>query len=502
MAHALMLTASSSGRAPVPTGDGSTLLVDDANAIMICVSPIPSAWDPEGLALYRGGQRVTTPPMSDGTRWVLMGEERFGTFQARATGAGAPVASPVVRVVPATVSLRADRAPAGQPGQGPAPASQQGQGPVAAGNRPGSRTRRPAGRRSGDRAAGPDSGTRWPRAERQRHTAPARCSRYASPIAGLEHRARPAAWRRHPSSVSRLQRRPAPHPPAGAGPQATSPALSAGPQALPGGSDVGPRIPAPASAPPPAPRVPSTSGAPAHAVLAATGNAARRDAELPTPTATPASTIRPDHLGWEPAAHLQPNEDPPPGATSPVARGVVEVPLGEYDGRFAAVVAASSRSSPSLSWRSSPCRSSATSSSPRRSPRTPPRPMPTPQHDQPGRRPPCSSGSGSSCCSQPPRWPRSTSGDASGATPGAHRPARNAGDPRQGPRNPREPRQVPRHARPADHRRGGDHDRRRRPDPLGVERRQRRPRSQCHPGTAPTSRSRRTSASVEPTSWS
>ncbi len=106
MAHALTLTASSTGRAPVPTGDGSTLLVDEANAIMITVSPIPSAWDPEGLALYRGGQRVTTPPMSDGTRWVLMGDERFGTFQARATGAGALVESPVVRVVPATVSLR------------------------------------------------------------------------------------------------------------------------------------------------------------------------------------------------------------------------------------------------------------------------------------------------------------------------------------------------------------------------------------------------------------
>ena len=133
MAHALSLTASSSGRAPVPTGDGSTLLVDEANAIMICVAPIPSAWDPEGLALYRGGQRVTTPPMSDGTRWVLMGEERFGTFQARATGAGAPVASPVVRVVPATVSLRADRASAGQPGQGSAAAGQQGQGQDPAG---------------------------------------------------------------------------------------------------------------------------------------------------------------------------------------------------------------------------------------------------------------------------------------------------------------------------------------------------------------------------------
>ena len=107
MAHALMLTASSSGRAPVPTGDGSTLLVDDANAVMITVAPNPSSWDPEELTLFRGGQRVATPPMSDGTRWVLMGDDRFGTFQARATAAGTPVESPAVRVVPATVSLRA-----------------------------------------------------------------------------------------------------------------------------------------------------------------------------------------------------------------------------------------------------------------------------------------------------------------------------------------------------------------------------------------------------------
>ena len=121
MAHALMLTASSSGRAPVPTGDGSTLLVDDANAVMITVAPNPSSWDPEELALLRGGQRVATPPMSDGTRWVLMGDDRFGTFQARATAAGTPVESPAVRVVPATVSLRATPPAALAPPAGAAP---------------------------------------------------------------------------------------------------------------------------------------------------------------------------------------------------------------------------------------------------------------------------------------------------------------------------------------------------------------------------------------------
>ena len=110
---------------------------------------------------------------------------------------------------------------------------------------------------------------------------------------------------------------------------------------MPAGSGIGPRIPVPASAPPPAPRIPSTPGAPAHAVLPATGDAAaRHDAELPKPAATPASTIWPEHLTGEPAAHLQTNEAPEPGATSTITRGVVEVPLSEYDGRFAAVVAA------------------------------------------------------------------------------------------------------------------------------------------------------------------
>ena len=94
------------GRAPVPTGEGPTLLVDDANAVMIAVSPTPSTWDPEELTLYRGAQRVLTPPMSDGTRWVLMGDDRFGVFQARARAAGVPVESSAVRVVPATVFLR------------------------------------------------------------------------------------------------------------------------------------------------------------------------------------------------------------------------------------------------------------------------------------------------------------------------------------------------------------------------------------------------------------
>ena len=132
MAHALMLTASSSGRAPVPTGDGSTLLVDDANAVMITVTPNPSSWDPEELTLLRGGQRVATPPMSDGTRWVLMGDDRFGTFEARATAAGTPVESTAVRVVPATVSLRATPA-AAQPVTAPAAAAVPPPGPGGSG---------------------------------------------------------------------------------------------------------------------------------------------------------------------------------------------------------------------------------------------------------------------------------------------------------------------------------------------------------------------------------
>ncbi len=129
MAHALTLSASSTGRAPVPTGEGPTLLVDDANAVMIVVSPDPSSWVPENVTLHRGGAQVGTPPMSDGTTWVLMGDDRFGTFRARATAAGAVVESESVRVVPATVSLRPTPAPTPAPVAAPVAPGPGGGGP-------------------------------------------------------------------------------------------------------------------------------------------------------------------------------------------------------------------------------------------------------------------------------------------------------------------------------------------------------------------------------------
>jgi hypothetical protein len=224
MAHALTLTASSTGRAPVPTGAGPTLLVDEANAVMITVSPNPSSWDPEGLVLLRGGQRVATHPMSDGTRWVLMGDDRFGTFHARATAAGSAVESPAVRVIPAGVSA----------GESPAV-----------------------------------------------RVVPATVSLRQTPAV-----AQPVSA---PAS-----------PPWGTSPPVAPTANAAPPTALP------------ASAPP----VPS--------------------AAQPQPAAHAPGRAQPQPAAPAPSP-VQPQPAPAPSAPT---QGVVEVPLAEYDGRFAAVVAA------------------------------------------------------------------------------------------------------------------------------------------------------------------
>jgi hypothetical protein len=270
MAHALMLTASSSGRAPVPTGDGSTLLVDEANAVMITVSPNPSSWDPEELTLLRGGQRVATPPMSDGTRWVLMGDDRFGTFQARATAAGTPVESTAVRVVPATVSLRATPA-AAQPVTAPAAAA--GAPPVSAGSGP-----------------VPSLATDSPATE----------SQAASSV--------PSA----PPAIGPLPETVRPDP----GPSQEVAAPAAGPPP-------GVQLPAPG---------PPTDTAEDAAMAPASGQAQpRAAAPLPGSGRAPATT-----LGS--ASSPAPLADPAAPTQRP--QGVVEVPLGEYDGRFAAVVAA------------------------------------------------------------------------------------------------------------------------------------------------------------------
>lgn len=94
MAKELTLIAYSPGRAPVPSDDRLMLLVDDANPVTIDVSPDPSTWVPEDLTLFRGDRVVATPPVVSGRRWVLTGDERFGTFRAVASAGVTIVESP------------------------------------------------------------------------------------------------------------------------------------------------------------------------------------------------------------------------------------------------------------------------------------------------------------------------------------------------------------------------------------------------------------------------
>ena len=108
MAKELTLIAYSPGRAPVPSDDRLTLLVDDANPVTIDVSPDPSTWVPEDLTLFRGDRVVATPPVVSGRRWVLTGDERFGTFRAVASAGVTIVESPET-----VVTAAAPEAPAG-----------------------------------------------------------------------------------------------------------------------------------------------------------------------------------------------------------------------------------------------------------------------------------------------------------------------------------------------------------------------------------------------------
>ena len=103
MANELILVAYSDGRSPVPTGDGVTLMVDGGNPVVIEVSPDPSTWVPEDLALYRSETEVVGAPLVDGRRWVLTGQDRFGTFRASASAGVSIVESPETVVVPASV---------------------------------------------------------------------------------------------------------------------------------------------------------------------------------------------------------------------------------------------------------------------------------------------------------------------------------------------------------------------------------------------------------------
>ncbi len=311
MTYALTLTASSTGRAPVPTANGSTLLVDDANAVMLAVSPNPSSWDPEGLTLHREGKPVSTLPMSDGARWVLMGDDRFGTFQAHATAAGAPVDSPPVRVVPATVSLRPPGAPVSW-------------GPAAA------RVAAPA-------APAPSAGPAAARAATPATAAPAPSA--PAPSAGPA--AAPVAT---PAEAADLA--------AGAAPThaallratvvANAPDVeppTQGPRVVPAtGPGTGPQSSTPTQPAAPAPRAhPPTAHLPTAPAPTALAPKAHPPTALAPSAATPATPAAPA----APATPAAPGPALPPASTGTASpQGVVEVPLGEYDGRFAAVVAA------------------------------------------------------------------------------------------------------------------------------------------------------------------
>lgn len=103
MAKELTLIAYSPGRAPVPSDDRLMLLVDDANPVTIDVSPDPSTWVPEDLTLFCGDRVVATPPVVSGRRWVLTGDERFGTFRAVAS-AGVTIVESLETVVSAATT--------------------------------------------------------------------------------------------------------------------------------------------------------------------------------------------------------------------------------------------------------------------------------------------------------------------------------------------------------------------------------------------------------------
>ncbi len=154
MANELILVAYSDGRSPVPTGDGETLLVDGGNPVVIEVSPDPSTWVPEDLALYRSETEVVGTPLVDGRRWVLTGQDRFGTFRASASAgisivespetvvvpASSPIAAPPsAAAVPATASIAAlvtDRPVAAEPAGEPVPPAIAPAGPVTPGEAP------------------------------------------------------------------------------------------------------------------------------------------------------------------------------------------------------------------------------------------------------------------------------------------------------------------------------------------------------------------------------
>ena len=101
MAHALVLTASSLGRSSQPTIDGVLLLVDGDSVVTIDAWPQPARWVPGLVRLYRGDQEVLSRAPGDELRWMVVGEDRFGTYRAVAIDADHMVASSHLLVRPA-----------------------------------------------------------------------------------------------------------------------------------------------------------------------------------------------------------------------------------------------------------------------------------------------------------------------------------------------------------------------------------------------------------------
>ena len=116
MALTLILTASTPGRTPLTEADGFTLLVDGDREVTFEVVPDPPTWTPQGVRLLRDDEVVTLPSTpGPPLRWVLRGDDRFGTFRATADDAEAVLDSAETTVVqaPAPVAGKLPGAPPG-----------------------------------------------------------------------------------------------------------------------------------------------------------------------------------------------------------------------------------------------------------------------------------------------------------------------------------------------------------------------------------------------------
>jgi hypothetical protein len=124
MVRALVLTASWRGRPARASADGPLLVVEDEAPVLIEAWPQPGAWDPDGVRLVRDGVDVGAQAQADRMRWMLLGDQRFGGFQALVEVDGVVVASPVLHVTRAGGPQRSPGAPtsdavAPAPGAGP-----------------------------------------------------------------------------------------------------------------------------------------------------------------------------------------------------------------------------------------------------------------------------------------------------------------------------------------------------------------------------------------------